>query len=637
MDALIELAASLLSRAHFIFGPGVCPGDWVWATITAGAMLALLPVLGAFAVALMRKFTGSRYDSVTLSVIGVLGIGLALVLPWLLATGASEVYRGAFQGNSDIGLSPGELASLRTGSCWVGPQHEFLGGGPNVYEELFHPFRGTLMYLLYFGGLVVVPGVCAFFVMLQIRAALRRGPKWPGRLFWIPFVLFVVFSAPIESNTALYLWLGFLPISVLGLIPILVIGPPSWSTVERSHQRPDARPPGGDQQHQQHQQPYHQQSQPPRQNGGPPQPTRIAEPVPPPQQQYPPQQQQRRPPPQQQPMRPVMPPPLPPLREPEPDRQALAKLANDPGPLPFSTPDAPTVVRKPAPASRFRKIRALGHGGFGTVWLATDTQLDRTVALKMAHAPDDETEQRMLREARALAAVHHPNCVRVYDIVEDADGLGIVMEYIEGRPLADLVHDGEPLDDLAIARLWMTMAGGLNAAHAKGVLHRDVKPSNIIVDPRGSAHLIDFGIARTKGDSTLTATGMMVGTPDFLASEIAAGASATPSSDAWQLAATVSFAMTGHPPRGSRENAMAALMAAARNEPLTHLPNRSQHRRLLLASLDSNPARRPTLAVVEREMTRWLAHNGHDADGPVATTPVVRGVIDQADRTHRIN
>ncbi|GAB3870847.1 hypothetical protein GCM10029964_006100 [Kibdelosporangium lantanae] len=162
---------------------------------------------------------------------------------------------------------------------------------------------------------------------------------------------------------------------------------------------------------------------------------------------------------------------------------------------------------------RFQKIRALGHGGFGTVYLAMDTQLDRTVAVKMAHAPDAEAEQRMLREARALAAVRHPNCVRVYDIVEDEDGLGIVMEFIEGEALADAVSEHGPLDDIAAARLWVTMAGALSAAHAKGVLHRDIKPSNIMIDPSGMPHLIDFGIARAKGDSTLTKTGMMVGTP----------------------------------------------------------------------------------------------------------------------------
>jgi serine/threonine protein kinase len=191
------------------------------------------------------------------------------------------------------------------------------------------------------------------------------------------------------------------------------------------------------------------------------------------------------------------------------------------------------------------------------------------------------------------------------------------MEYIEGQQLADTVHESGPLGDVAAARLWMTMASALSAAHSKGVLHRDVKPANVIIDPDGNPHLIDFGIARSRGDSTLTATGMMVGTPDFLAPETAAGASATPASDAWQLAATVSFALSGAPPRGVRDNAMAALMAAAKAEPLVELPRHSAHRGLLLASLDPDPGRRPTLAAVTREMSVWLARAGHTQEGPV--------------------
>jgi eukaryotic-like serine/threonine-protein kinase len=575
VDALVEIAGSLLSLAHRIFGPGVCPGDWVWAAATAGSLIALLPVIGALFVALARKGTGNQYNAVTLSLFGVVGLLFAFLLPWLLAMGMSEVFRGAFHGQTSVGLTGADLATLDDRYCWIGVQRDYLGGGPTVYEVLFHPFEGPTKQVLHLGALVLVPGLCLLFVALQARAALRRGPKWPARLFWLPFLMLILLSAPLAAKVAIYLWLGFLPASVLGLLPVLLVGPPSWSVVERAYQRP----------------------QPPR-------------PAPPP--------PSYRPPPAG-----LTPPPVPmrpPVREPEPDRAALAKLAVDPGPLPFTPRNAATPsIMWTQSGGRFRKIRPLGHGGFGTVWLAMDTQLDRTVAVKLAHAPDAETEERMLREARALAAVHHPNCVRVYDIVSDVDGLGLVMEYIEGEPLADTVGEHGPLGDVAAARLWMTMAGALSAAHSKGVLHRDVKPANVIVDPQGNPHLIDFGIARSRGDSTLTATGMMVGTPDFLAPETAAGAAATPASDAWQLAATVSFALSGAPPRGIRENAMAALMAAAKAEPLVRLPRNTVHRRLLVASLDPDPGRRPTLAAVAREMTVWLAGAGHDADGPVTT------------------
>jgi serine/threonine protein kinase len=169
------------------------------------------------------------------------------------------------------------------------------------------------------------------------------------------------------------------------------------------------------------------------------------------------------------------------------------------------------------------------------------------------------------------------------------------------------------------------MAGALAAAHQKGVLHRDVKPSNVIVDPGGMAHLIDFGIARSVGDSKLTATGMMIGTPDFVAPETAAGEPASPSSDAWQLAATISYALSGQPPRGTRETPMAALMAAARAEPVSRLPQRSAHARLLIASLDGDPRRRPSLNAVVSEVEGWLARAGKSANGPVTrVVPKIR-------------
>jgi predicted Ser/Thr protein kinase len=589
VDGVVSLAAALLSVAHRIFGPGICPGDWVWATATAGSLIALLPLIGVLLVAIIRKGTGNRYNAVTLTLFGTLGGLFAFLLPWLLAIGISEVFRAAFRPDGNPRLSPAELASLDKGYCF-GEQKNYLGGGPTVYDVLFHPFQGGLKLLLHIGTLVVVPLLCLLFVWLQARTAFRRGPKWPARLFWIPFLMLILLSAPLAAQVAIYLWLGFLPAAVLGMVPVLIIGAPSWSVIQRSAQRPQPPPPPPP-------------PPPYRQPPGPP-------PVPP------------------APMRP-------PVREPETDRAALGRLAADPGPLPFGPrgPGASTTTSAIwTQTGRFRKIRPLGHGGFGTVWLAMDTQLDRTVAVKIAHAPDAETEERMLREARALAAVHHPNCVRVYDIVSDTDGLGLIMEYIEGLQLAEAVHEAGPLDDVATARLWMTTAGALSAAHSKGVLHRDVKPANVIIDPDGSAHLIDFGIARSKGDSTLTATGMMVGTPDFLAPETAMGAPATPASDAWQLAATVSFALTGHPPRGVRENAMAALMAASRAEPLTRLPRDSAHQRLLVAALDRDPARRPTLNAVAREMRNWLGRAGHSEDGPV-TTIVDADTIAKAERT----
>jgi hypothetical protein len=532
--------SSLLSLAHTLFGPGICPGDWVWATSTAGALIALFPVLGALIVSIVRKGTGNRYDTVTLTAFGTIGLIFVLALPWLLTTGVSETFRAVFSG-SPSGLTASELSTFGTDYC-IGDQKTYLGGGQNVYETLFYPSGGGLAYGYYLIALLALPAGSLIFMMLQARTAFRRGPKWPSRFLWVPFVLLFLCTAPIEANTAVHLWLGILPFSVLGIIPVALVGPPSWSVINRP-----ARP-----------HPESEPYRPPPQRQSEAQPKPLA-PPPPPAKQY-----------------------APTSIAPEPANQ----LAALPGPIP-SPPGS-----RFAGGSRYRRVKQLGHGGFGTVWEAVDTQLNRTVALKIAHAPDRDTEQRMQREARALAAVNHPNCVRVYDLAEEPDGI-------------------------AAGRLWATMAGALAAAHDRGVLHRDVKPSNVILDPDGLAHLIDFGIARNKGDSKLTATGMMIGTPDFVAPETAMGAPASPASDAWQLAATVSYALSGQPPRGTRETPMAALMAAARSEPVSQLPRRSAHARILIASLDPEPRRRPTLDSVRREVEGWLARAGKSADGPV--------------------
>ena len=280
--------------------------------------------------------------------------------------------------------------------------------------------------------------------------------------------------------------------------------------------------------------------------------------------------------------------------------------------------------RNTGPA-RFRLVRRLGSGGFGRVWLAHDARLGHTVALKAAHVRDAETEERIRREARALATVRHPHCVQIHDLVPadsdpglaELDGMVIVMEYVRGESLGELVRTRGTLDDIAAARVWSGIAGALDAAHEQGVLHRDVKPGNIVFDGDGQAHLIDFGIARRTGDATLTATGFVLGTPDFLPPEVAAGGRATPSADSWQLAATIGFALCGQPPRGDHTDAVSGLRAAALGGPPTHLPHRSAHLALLRAALDDDPARRPPLRAVHRALDDWLRSAGARPDGPV--------------------
>ena len=587
MGGLARLIGSLLSWLHTLT-PDVCPGGWPWAVTLAGMVLAISPVFGAVFVALARKGIGNHYPTPVVVTFGLVGLTFGFVLPWLFVTNLAGVLSGRYPVNT---FDPTSLAQHVCVLDQLGSQGAYLTGGNTVYEVLMSPMENMLRFGIYFVFVGVVPALSLLAVILQQRIAFRRGPRWPGRLMWLSFVLFILSTIGVPADLMAHLWLGFLPASLVGLLVVKLFGEPSWSVINRP----------------------------------PPEP-RQAPAVPPPvDRRRIPEQQQAAPPPPRQPLRPTLvaaPAMLPavpkqPAPKPPPVPRNAPALANTPGPLPFATPNGGTTrVLWNSAGGRFRKVRRLGHGGFGTVWLAVDTQLDRTVALKFAHVPDAETQQRMMREARALAAVHHQNCVRVYDIIEDVDGLGIVMEYIEGQPLSDVVNSG-PLDDLAAARLWSTLASALGAAHAKGVLHRDVKPANVLLDNDGLPHLIDFGIARSRGDATLTAVGMMMGTPDFLAPETAASGLATPASDAWQLAATVSFALTGQPPRGTRSNPMSALMAAAQRLPNTHLPERSLHKSLLRAALDPEPSRRPTLTTVQRELEAWLTGGGHSVGGPV--------------------
>ncbi|MBO0849465.1 MAG: serine/threonine protein kinase, partial [Pseudonocardia sp.] len=290
-------------------------------------------------------------------------------------------------------------------------------------------------------------------------------------------------------------------------------------------------------------------------------------------------------------------------------------LATASGPPPRRPRLPVTLVAPPGGLmGRFELVHQIGTGGFGGVWLATDRALGRRVAVKAAHAPDHETELRIRREANALGAVRHPHCVRILDLVDSRGepglaplhGLVIVMEYVDGRSLGEIVAAHGPIDDTMVARIWLRMAEALIAAHQRGVLHRDVKPGNVLLDARGEPHLIDFGIARARGDATLTQHGMIVGTPDFLAPEVARGERATPASDGWQLAATISFALTGWPPRGDHPDAVSGLRAAAGSAAPTCLPRHSVHRRLLEACLAADPAARPTLPSVRDMLHNWL-------------------------------
>jgi serine/threonine-protein kinase len=200
---------------------------------------------------------------------------------------------------------------------------------------------------------------------------------------------------------------------------------------------------------------------------------------------------------------------------------------------------------------RYRERRVLGHGGMATVELAHDLELDRPVAIKRLAenlAANGEFKQRFLREARLAARLSHPNIVGVYDVGED-DGLPfIVMEYVEGETLADLLRRRGRLEPDEAVALALQACAGLETAHGAGLVHRDVKPQNLLVTPGGTVKIADFGIARSLDGTQLTQVGTVLGTAAYLAPEQAAGETVTAAADVYALGAVLYELLTGRPP-----------------------------------------------------------------------------------------
>ena len=203
---------------------------------------------------------------------------------------------------------------------------------------------------------------------------------------------------------------------------------------------------------------------------------------------------------------------------------------------------------------KYRLIEVLGEGAIGVVWRAHDESLGRDVAIKEIRFPagldDDQVaglRARTLREARAAARLSHPGIVTVHEVVRQGERPWIVMELVPGRTLAGVIKQDGPLPPHRVAEIGGQILAGLRAAHAAGVVHRDVKPSNVMLDGDRTV-LTDFGIAALDGDTVLTQTGAMLGTPSFMAPEQARGLGATSASDLWSLGATMYAAVEGHRP-----------------------------------------------------------------------------------------
>ena len=221
-------------------------------------------------------------------------------------------------------------------------------------------------------------------------------------------------------------------------------------------------------------------------------------------------------------------------------------------------------------AGRYDVVREIGRGGMGSVWLCTDRVLGREVALKQVGGlPGESVPQmaRTLREARSSASLNHPHVVAVFDAVDDGDRLWLVMEYLPSRTLAQVVKEDGALTPGRVADLGAQVADGLAAAHARGTVHRDVKPGNILVTADDRAKISDFGIARTLGEDQLTQTGLVSGTPLYFSPELARGAAPSPAADVWALGASLYTAVEGGAPWPQQDNAIAMLVHIASNEP----------------------------------------------------------------------
>ncbi|OLR94151.1 serine/threonine-protein kinase [Actinokineospora bangkokensis] len=206
-------------------------------------------------------------------------------------------------------------------------------------------------------------------------------------------------------------------------------------------------------------------------------------------------------------------------------------------------------------ASRYAILNELGRGGMGVVWLAEDRMIGRNVAIKELHLPEgvphDERkvfEERVLREARTAGRLNDPAVVTVYDVVQESGATYIVMELIQAPTLSDVVKERGPLPPEQVATLAEQLLSALEAAHQAGVVHRDVKPSNIMLARNSRVKLTDFGIAQSLDDPRLTSSGMLIGSPTYMAPERIRGEEASAASDLWALGAVLFFAIEGYSP-----------------------------------------------------------------------------------------
>ncbi|MFJ4202639.1 serine/threonine-protein kinase [Streptomyces sviceus] len=263
-------------------------------------------------------------------------------------------------------------------------------------------------------------------------------------------------------------------------------------------------------------------------------------------------------------------------------------------------------------AGRYRLLAKLGHGGMGTVWRAKDETVDREVAVKEPRVPDHLPErergnafERMRREARAAARLDHPSVVNVHDVAVVDGRPWIVMELVQGRSLGDALQEGT-LGAREAARIGLEVLGALEAAHAAGILHRDVKPDNVLLGRHDRVVLTDFGIAQIEGETSLTDTGGFVGSPEFIAPERVLGQRPGPASDLWSLGVVLYAATEGVSPF-RRSNTPATLQSVLNATPAPPAAAHGPLADAINGLLQKDPSRRPNAAQV-RALLEATAH-----------------------------
>jgi serine/threonine protein kinase len=297
-------------------------------------------------------------------------------------------------------------------------------------------------------------------------------------------------------------------------------------------------------------------------------------------------------------------------------------------------------------AGRYRLGDPIGSGAMGVVWRASDVRLRRTVAVKqlllapgLTRSQALEAKMRAMREGRIAARLHHQNAVTVFDVAEEDGQPWLVMEFVDAPSLATLMREKGHLDPAEVARIGARVAAALAAAHDAGIVHRDVKPANILVADNGAVKITDFGISRAVGDVTVTSTGFLAGTPAYLAPEVARGENPESPSDVFALGSTLYAAVEGQPPFGEGDNPLAVLHSVVRAE--VPAPQRAGALGpVLMRLLAAEPGARPTMLEAQKELeavaegrapvlpptaTKVLPKSAGPADAAAATTVLAGG------------